>query len=106
MKELILKYLKTHYRFMPKTYVSYKVFDIMENKEVSLNSVLKSLPKIFTHDKTEIMSLFETWADEQAIIMSNRVTEYQYAYFEKFGVELPASDLDAYYISPEFIPTT
>lgn len=50
MKELILKYLKTHYRIMPKTYDSYKVFDIMKNKEVSLKSVLKSLPKIFTHD--------------------------------------------------------
>lgn len=106
MKEVILKYLKSQYCFTPKSYVNYKVFDIAENREVSLSVILKSLPKIFGSDETEIMAIFEAWADEQAIIMNNRVTEYKYAYFAKYGVELPASELDDYVIGPEFIPTT
>jgi hypothetical protein len=88
------------------TYANHKVREVMGNRDVGMGEVLKSLPKIFSTDETEIMSVFEDWADEQAIIMSNKVTDYKYTYYKKFGVELPPSELDAYVIGPEFIPTT
>lgn len=88
MKEIILKYLNSNYKFTLSTYVSYYLYDTTNNKEVSLKEALASIILIFDIDETELSKIFDTWADEQAIKINNKITDIRYNLYETTGVEL------------------
>ena len=94
MKEIILKYLNSQYRFTLSTYVSYNLYDKIEKREVRLAEGLKSIITIFGIDEAELMGIFDVWADEQAIIMQNMITDCRYKLYEKTGMELKLTPSD------------
>lgn len=97
MKELILKYLDKNYKFTLSTYVSYNLYDKIDNKEARLVDVLDSLKLIFTidNDKTDLlMDIFDIWADKKAIEIQNNITDLRYKLYEKTGIELQLTPAD------------
>jgi len=94
MKDIIVNYLNKQYKFTLSTYVSYKLYDKVDNIDVSLKEALSSIILIFGIEETELMSIFDVWADEQAKILNNKITDIRYKLFEKTGVELELTAKD------------
>jgi len=88
MKEIIIKYLNTQYKFTLSTYVSYKLYDKLECRDVGLKEAINIIRKIFSIEDSELMPIFDCWADEQATIIQNKITDIRYNFYEKTGVEL------------------
>lgn len=93
MKDIVIKHLNKQYSFTQSTYVTYVLYDKTDKVEVGLPSVFKSITKIFGISESELTEIFDVWADQKAIELSNRITEYKFAYYEKYGVELPISEI-------------
>ena len=91
MNEIIYKFLDKNYRFTNSTYVNYVLFDKTDKIEVSISSVFKHIVKIFEISVDDLKPIFDSWADKKAIELSNRIIDYKYAYYQKYGVELDSA---------------
>jgi hypothetical protein len=94
MNKIILKYLNKQYKFTLSTYVSYKLYDKIDNSEIGLKDVMASIRLIFDIDEDELMSIFDKWADEQAVILNNQIADIRYKLYEETGVELVLTTKD------------
>jgi phage I-like protein len=74
--------------------VSYKLYDKIDNVEVGLKDAMASIRVIFDIDEDELMSIFDKWADEQAIILNNQIADIRYKLYEETGVELELTTKD------------
>lgn len=94
MEEIIIKFLNKQYQLTLSTYVSYKVLDKVDNVEVSLKQVIQNVILIFNIDETEIMNIFDKWADNQATLLNNKIADIRYKLYEQTGVELQLTTND------------
>jgi hypothetical protein len=94
MEEIIIKHLNKQYQLTLSTYVSYKVLDKIDNVEVSLKQVIQNIILIFNIDETEIMGIFDKWADNQATLLNNKIADIRYKLYEQTGVELQLTTND------------
>ena len=90
MNDIILKYLNKNYRFNLSTYTScgFKIYDIINNHEVSLTILINDIILLFDIDLEESGRMFDLWVDAQIIKLKNSITDLRYKYYEKYGVEL------------------
>lgn len=101
MKEVIHKYLAREYSFTPITYINLTLIENTSNREVKIAEVFKTLITVFSIDEAEMLVIFDEWAELQAVIVHNKVVDFKYAYFEKYGVPVPSSELEGYIINPD-----
>ena len=94
MEEIIIKFLNKQYQLTLSTYVSYKVLDKVDNAEVSSKQVIQNVILIFNIDETEIMNIFDKWADNQATLLNNKIADIRYKLYEQTGVELQLTTND------------
>ena len=94
MEEIIIKYLNKQYQLTLSTYVSYKVLDKLDNLEVSLKQVIHNVILIFNIDETEIVRIFDKWADNQVTLLNNKIADIRYKLYEQTGVELQLTTND------------
>lgn len=94
MEEIIIKFLNKQYQLTLSTYVSYKVLDKVDNVEVSSKQVIQNVILIFNIDETEIMNIFDKWADNQATLLNNKIADIRYKLYEQTGVELQLTTND------------
>ena len=94
MKEFVLKYLNKQYKFTLSTYVSYNLYDKIENKSIPLKKALNDIQKIFGITEDELLLILDEWADEQQTKLQNQITDIRYKLYEKTGVELDLTTND------------
>jgi hypothetical protein len=94
MNKIIIKYLNKQYKFTLSTYVSYKLYDKIDNIEVGLKDAIESIRIIFDIDEIELMKIFDKWADEQATIINNQISDIRYKLYEETGVDLELTTKD------------
>ena len=94
MDDIIRKYLNKQYKFTLSTYVSYKLYDKVDDVDVSLKEVTQSIITIFGIDETLLMNIFDKWADEQATLLNNKIADIRYKLYEETGVELELTTKD------------
>ena len=94
MREIILKYLNSQYRFTLSTYVSYELYDKIEHRSVRLAEGINSIKIIFGINEEELMKIFDEWADENGTKLQNQITDIRYKLYEKTGVELELTTND------------
>ena len=94
MEEIIIKFLNKQYQLALSTYVSYKVLDKVDNVDVSSKQVIQNVILIFNIDETEIMNIFDKWADNQATLLNNKIADIRYKLYEQTGVELQLTTND------------
>jgi hypothetical protein len=90
VKETILKYLNKNYRFTLSTYNSYFIRDRIEECDVKLTDVTKSLKVIFSIDDDTLMSIIDKWCDQQIILLNNRIVEIREKLYEQ-GIDIEIS---------------
>ena len=101
MKKHILKYLNSQYTFTINTYANFLLYDKTHKTEVGLSRALSELKKIFDISESEMLEIFDAWADEKAIEINNIITDYRYEHFQKTGLELKPEDLGVYNFDDE-----
>jgi len=105
MKEIVNKYLDKQYLFTPYTYVSYKLFNKETNTEVRIPTICKDLVKVFgiEGDNADLLEYFNLWLEAKATIMNNRITDFKYAYYQKYGIEIPVGDIEGAFSEDEWV---
>lgn len=94
MNEIIIKYLNKQYKFTLSTYVSYKLYDKVDEVDVPLKEAIQSIITIFGIDETVLMNIFDKWADEQATLLNNKIADIRYKLYEETGVDLELTTKD------------
>ena len=96
MNNIIYNYLNKNYSFTSSTYVRYVLFDKIDKTEVRISDVFKVIIKIFEISIDEVNPIFDAWADKKAIEFNNRITDYKFAFYKKYGVEIEPTELNVY----------
>lgn len=90
MKEIVLKYLNKNYRFKITTYNDFLIRDRISGYDVKLSEVMKSIYPIFGISESESLAIFDTWCDQQDILVNNRIVVIQ-EMLHKQGINIELS---------------
>jgi len=94
MKDLINKYLHNHYALNLSTYVTYKLYDKISKKNVSVDELIITVTRIFGIDVKELKIIFDEWIDKQETDIKNKIVDIRYELFKKAGIEITVTIKD------------
>lgn len=96
MRDIVISYLDSQYQFKLSTYVSFTLFDVFNNKTVSIQSVLKSIKQIFDIDNDELNAIFDYWCDKKATELNTKIVDLQIKIYEKSEglIDIPHANLE------------
>lgn len=88
MKEIVNKYLHNYYALNLSTYVTYKLYDKISKKNVSVDDLIITVTRIFGIDVKELKVIFDEWIEKQEIEIKNKIVDIRYELFKKAGIEI------------------
>lgn len=77
MKDVIYKYLNSNYRVSVASLSNYRLYDIHNQKSQSIHSIFKQLKKIFGIGDEDIELIVNSWLQEKATELNNKITDIQ-----------------------------
>tara|TARA_R110000782_G_scaffold144871_3_gene237706 strand:- start:10895 stop:11251 length:357 start_codon:yes stop_codon:yes gene_type:complete len=77
MDKLIYKYFEKNYKLTLSTYSSFQLYDKVNEKSVTLKTILTLISQLFSVTLEEVSEVFNSWSDKESIIINNRIVELE-----------------------------
>ena len=88
MKDVVLKYLETHYKFTISTYNQYRLYDNDRKIDIGLRDTLSELNIIFGVPFKDLEDIIEEWANAKEVIINNLLVDIKTKIYKETGVKV------------------
>jgi hypothetical protein len=87
MEQIVIKYLEKQYMFTLSTIQSYVLTDRVTGEQIYLKALFNTLSKIFGISDSELLDIWDVWADKKIKELNNRIVDIRYKIYEITGVD-------------------